>query len=178
MHRAILLVYVKFNDVSIERTAFERPCFFSATRIEFARETRRDINRRAEFIYEHKILDRSKQHTPSHSPRRVVGGRGWEGGKTVSDILRRSLRGASISNCIQFLWNSLLGRMLRRWSRVSRSLFSSRSPKFIIHRYSPHPSARIVPRAVARPKDLRVFPASTNVHFLSFYISIFNIFNN
>lgn len=57
----------------------ERLCFFSATRIEFARETRKDINRRAEFIYERKILDRSKQHTPSRSPRRVVGRGGWEG---------------------------------------------------------------------------------------------------
>lgn len=88
------------------------PCFFSATRIEFAREMRKDINR-AELIYERKILSRSKQHSRPFF---------------ANVTLRRSLRGASISNCIQFLWNSLLGQVPRWWHRALISFVHLFSP--------------------------------------------------
>jgi len=92
----------------------------------------------------------------------------------VNVTLRRSLRGASISNCIQFLWNSLLGQVPRRWHRASLSCISLLSLAEIYHPPFFTSSLWKFANRSARFKDSQIFPTSSSISLTFIPRDIFN----
>lgn len=109
---------LSLNGASQEREnrAYERSrrLCFSSNWIRVRRAKYANINC-AGLIYERKILSQSKQLSVSVATH--VGAKSDDRRHYSCRDHDTAVHGASISNCIQFLWNSLLGRVLRRRRR-------------------------------------------------------------